>query len=411
MCYGTIPAGYSVTTGGSDCDDNDASIFRLCCTACIGTPTASKKPARPLAIAQSGAATVCPGEIRTYTIATVARACYYIWSLPVGAAIISGDSTNSVTVQYSGGFVANDTISVFGQNGCGNGTARIFIVKRGKAPARPAIPTGQMSGLCMAAGMDYSVSGLPGVSYSWAFSSPLAGTIRNAQGTTITADFDGNWVTGAILITAANSCGTSLPRTVNLRAAPLVSVPVTGPAMVCPNGSGVYSIPAAYGASTYTWTGPAGSSINDGTVTATSTVNTAPKLITTASTVTVTFRLKSGAVRVVAGNDCYDASPKALYVMATCPGPGLRMTQTVETIELFPNPVRDQLNVVFYAADAGNYRISIVDALGREVTSKDEWAMEGSNQQTLEVGHLVTGVYQLTIYGNGLNYREKFVKE
>lgn len=69
----------------------------------------------------TGTSIVCQGEQGVlYVVSTINNALSYVWDLPYGATIVSGDGTRSIIVDY-----ANDaqsgTISVHGQNSCGDG--------------------------------------------------------------------------------------------------------------------------------------------------------------------------------------------------------------------------------------------------------------------------------------------------
>jgi len=56
-----------------------------------------------------------------YSVAAIANATGYNWTLPSGAGIASGANTNSITVDFSGSAVSGN-ITVNGTNTCGNGT-------------------------------------------------------------------------------------------------------------------------------------------------------------------------------------------------------------------------------------------------------------------------------------------------
>ncbi|MCW3083539.1 MAG: hypothetical protein JWP12_905 [Bacteroidetes bacterium] len=87
-------------------------------------------------IAGSDTLTLCPASNSiTYTVSPVFNASYYTWSLPAGATIVSGDSTNSITVNYSNA-AASGNISVFGQNACGVGASSTLNVYVAPVPTQ-----------------------------------------------------------------------------------------------------------------------------------------------------------------------------------------------------------------------------------------------------------------------------------
>jgi gliding motility-associated-like protein len=68
-----------------------------------------------------GPTPVCAGTSGlVYTVVPIGYASGYSWTLPQGFSIVSGDSTNSVTVDVADTAVSG-MISVFGTNSCGNG--------------------------------------------------------------------------------------------------------------------------------------------------------------------------------------------------------------------------------------------------------------------------------------------------
>ncbi len=69
----------------------------------------------------SGYNIVCPGQVGVmYTVAPIAGATGYVWTLPYGAIITAGENTNSISVDFSSGAVSGN-INVYGTNYCGNG--------------------------------------------------------------------------------------------------------------------------------------------------------------------------------------------------------------------------------------------------------------------------------------------------
>ncbi|HEX8514573.1 MAG TPA: FG-GAP-like repeat-containing protein [Bacteroidia bacterium] len=80
--------------------------------------------------------TVCPvsGAV-VYSVPSVFNADNYIWSVPAGASIISGDSTNSITVNFSN-TASSGNITVYGENACGNGMGSVFEVVVNSVPGQ-----------------------------------------------------------------------------------------------------------------------------------------------------------------------------------------------------------------------------------------------------------------------------------
>jgi hypothetical protein len=95
------------------------------------TVTSCTAPAQPGIIAVSGgSAKVCPGDTRTYTIASVAGATSYSWTAPTGGNIVSGQGSTSVTINYTTAFTTNGNISVVANGPCGISPARTLLIQR-----------------------------------------------------------------------------------------------------------------------------------------------------------------------------------------------------------------------------------------------------------------------------------------
>jgi len=86
----------------------------------------------------SGTTTVCKnGSNYIYTVPAITNATAYSWSFPSGTVIVSGSTTNSVTVNFPSSMsITTGNISVFGTNnfGCGNGVASTKAINFDTAP-------------------------------------------------------------------------------------------------------------------------------------------------------------------------------------------------------------------------------------------------------------------------------------
>ena len=82
----------------------------------------------------SGPKTLCQGQTEViYSVAAIANATGYNWTLPTGAAITSGINTSSITVSYSASAISGN-ISVIGTNACGNGASSSITVTVNQSP-------------------------------------------------------------------------------------------------------------------------------------------------------------------------------------------------------------------------------------------------------------------------------------
>ena len=197
-----------------------------------------------------GSTTQCVGTSVTYSVANIAGASSYQWTLPSGW---SGNSTtNSITtvVGANGG-----NISVSGVNSCGTGGAQSINVSVNTAPAVPISISGNLN-VCAASQQTYSVAPVSGASsYTWTL--PLGWT---GSSTSNTIDVNTGTTSGNITVTANNSCGNSAPQSiaVNVGSVPPISSPIAGASSVCAGTSQTYSINPVAGATSYNWTLPGG---------------------------------------------------------------------------------------------------------------------------------------------------------
>jgi hypothetical protein len=88
----------------------------------------------------TGSASVCSGASGVnYSVATIAGATSYIWTIPAGAAITSGATTSHIVVTF-GSAPSSGVITVKGNNTCGSGTASPnFNVTVNAIPATPVV--------------------------------------------------------------------------------------------------------------------------------------------------------------------------------------------------------------------------------------------------------------------------------
>ncbi len=116
----------------------------------------------------SGTASLCPGQVSgvSYSVAAIAGATGYQWTLPSGASILSGANTNSIQVLF-GNLAVSGNISVLGTNACGNGTASSFAVSLLPAPSIPVITVTGNDTACAPGTINLSFTPQAGVSYQW----------------------------------------------------------------------------------------------------------------------------------------------------------------------------------------------------------------------------------------------------
>jgi hypothetical protein len=184
----------------------ESSSSNAVATSDLFTVTVCLPPAQPSTI--SGSASVCSGNNESYSVDDVPGVTY-TWSVPSGWGAISGQGSNSITV--TAGSTGGDII-VTPSNSCGEGTAHTLVVT-----AVSTVPTqpGTISGTNPTpgtTGLIYSVTNVPGVTYTW--SVPSGWSITAGEDTnSVTVTAGASAVSGNISVTPSNSCGNGTART------------------------------------------------------------------------------------------------------------------------------------------------------------------------------------------------------
>ncbi len=234
---------HSVTiTDNSNC----SSIVNFTISGAGGNPD----PAGPI----TGATGACIGTVATYSIAPVANATSYTWTLPTGATGTS--STNSITVTFGGTFTGG-FICVTPNNSCGNGgqtctNISLITVK----PAQPGFIVGNANP-CGPNVFNYSIPPSANAqNYIWTVTGTGV-TILSGQGSnSVQVSIPAGFGQGTINVKVENCIGVTSTRTLALTGIPTHSNALIGPGYVCANTLGVaYTIGTVNGAGTsYAWT-------------------------------------------------------------------------------------------------------------------------------------------------------------
>lgn len=291
------------------------------------------KPATPGVITGPANACIFIGTANeaTYTIRSVTNANSYSWNVPAGATIMShpngtGALDTAITVVFDNSFVSATAISVQSVSGCGSSTARTLAISR-TLPTTPGIITG-VTNACPLMGTDitsiYTVRKVANaLSYNWVVPTGAFASHPNGPGindTIISVVFNNSFISGAITVNAANGCGNSANRLLNItRLVPATPGVINGPTDPCPNVGGTditYTIRKVLNATSYTWTvpsgvtitgHPAGLGIND-----------------TSITVTFDNTVTTGNISVIANNNCSSSVPRNLALARKLPAtPGV----------------------------------------------------------------------------------------
>jgi uncharacterized repeat protein (TIGR03803 family) len=162
---------------------------------------------------------------------------------------------------------------------------------------------------------------------------------------------------------------------------------ISGKKDVICNKKTKYAIAPVAGATSYTWTVPAGASINGS---ATDTV------------VTVLWGTQSGNLSVQAVNDCGKSSKKTIAVSVNCSGKESATVnkEMISQAGVFPNPTNGNATLKFYSENASKYSIHISDFTGRVLLTYEINATAGENIAPLDLSKLSKGFYAVELTGD-----------
>ena len=162
----------------------------------------------PISGASSG---LCGASGVVFSTSGSANASGYLWTVPSGVTLLSGQGSSNITVDISSGF-ATGTLTVQGLNGCGLGSARSLSIQ-----GKPFI-NGSISGtqnICPGAlNVPYGIGTVSGAtSYTW--TPPGGSTVSSGQGTkNILVSYGSTAASNQSLsLRASNACGVSNAKT------------------------------------------------------------------------------------------------------------------------------------------------------------------------------------------------------
>lgn len=281
----------------------------------------------PLPIAANnvvGADTVCQGSTWvSYYIPSITNATGYMWTLPVGASIISGANTNSINVNFANNAVSGN-ITVMGTNSCGNGiVSNSFAVTVNPLPAAAGVILGTDTVCEGQMAVVYSIPAIANASsYNWTVPAG-ASYVTNAGGDSITVDFTNGVMSGNITVEGINTCGVGASAifAVVVNSLPGAAGTITGMNFLCDGLSNVsYAVSSILNATGYNWTVPNGAIIVLGNNT---------------NSITVDFPTGalSGNVTVTGTNTCGNGTTASLAVtVLPLPAVTLNLSPFLDTI-------------------------------------------------------------------------------
>jgi hypothetical protein len=370
----------TLSVKGVNCSGTSVTARTLALTNVTATPTVLNGPSTG----------VCAGTTQTYSTTAVAGATSYVWAVPTGAVINSGQGSTSISVTFPTPFISG-AITVKSATTCYTSAAKSLTVS--SALAQPGVIAGTSTNLCAGGSFTYTIAAITGATgYFW--SVPAGWTITANTGTSITVSIPSTGFTSAtISVAAQNACGYGTARSLTLSALPASPNAIAGSTSVCPSATDlVYSTTAVAGVN-YTWTVPTGATITSGQGT---------------GSVVVNWGTVAGSVSVRASNACgINTTARTLAVsLATCRSFEIVAEETsVETaigteLNVYPNPTTGEAHITFSATAAGTYAMSIDDLQGRVINSTSGAAIEGNNTLDINLSNCSNGVYMIHFMHN-----------
>ena len=278
----------------------------------------------------TGPAYVCKSQTNVvFNIVAVSGATSYTWTKPTGA---TGTSTsNSITLSFSSTF-AGGVLKVKANNLCGSSPDAILTLI---VPSAPPPTPGTISGannICSVGNSIYSIAPVSNATgYNWTITGTGLSIVSGQNTTSIVVAAAAGFTSGIISVKAVNCKGSSANKTKNVYG-PSLSTPAfcnggndNLTVGVCAGSNHDYEVCAIVGATSYTWSAPAGAIINDGLG------NSGNPLTQTQMNpsvneweVSITFpnNFVSGNVTVFASNDCGSTVAVSLPVQSKPNTPG-----------------------------------------------------------------------------------------
>ncbi len=405
ICAGsstTLDAGpgytsYSWTPGGATTQSisvNTGGTFTVTVTNSFGcsgsanvtTTLVNAVPAMPGPIT-GPVSGLCNTNGNVYSIAPVPNTDFYVWNVPTGATIIGPQNGTSITVNYSNFFTAG-LITVAAFNTCGqNPTNNPRQLAVTSLPSVPGAISGPVSGLCQRTGVVYSIASVSAATiYTWTV--PAGVTITAGQGSNaITVSFNGSFIDGTISVLVSNPCGSnSTAATLALQGPTLAPGPITGAIIGdCRLENQVYSIAPVNFATSYTWVPPPRVTILEGQGTTSIKVKFDDEFVT-------------GDLCVYTNTACGRSAYRCLTVSESpCPN-----------FIVYPNPTTGIVKALVKFGPYGKYRLRITNFLTQIVYEK-EFTWNGIDW-ILDLNHIPSGVYDVTIYNDSYKRSTKLVK-
>ncbi|MBC7696056.1 MAG: gliding motility-associated C-terminal domain-containing protein [Burkholderiales bacterium] len=228
------------------CTGANVCINRLVLTLTYAPANQASPATQPGAI--SGLNTFCPGVAQVFSIPAVSNASSYVWSVPAGWTINSGQGSTSINA--TPGSAGN--ICVYASNLCGNSASTCLSTVLNTTSSAPTSVSSSVSSVCGSGTTNLTVNGGSlGTGANWNWYAGGCGGAVIGSGTSISVSASS---TTTYFVNAVGSCNTTACASVQFVVNPIPTANAGATAVLtCANTTAVLS---GSGGGSYSWTGP-----------------------------------------------------------------------------------------------------------------------------------------------------------
>jgi hypothetical protein len=344
------------------------------CSATSSSIAVTVNPSPNAAITAGGGTTFCSGG-NVMLNANTGNGFTYQWKN--NGTVISGATAMNYTATTTG----NYTLSIT-SGGC-SATSSAIAVTVNPLPSATITAAGPTT-FCSGNSVVLNATTGNGYGFQWNNNNtPISG----ATNASFTASTSGNY---SVVVTASSCASTSAGVVVTVNANPPATITATGSSSFCTSGSMVLNANTGNGF-TYLWKHNS---------TAISGAASASYTATASGSYTVS----------VSSNGC--SSTSAAYTIATCPiVTGLNTTTLSGEFNVYPSPITSGMELELKGHASAHVEINITNMLGKRVWSGEENAIGDEYRKNIDISHLPSGIYFVTIKTANLTLLKKILKQ
>jgi hypothetical protein len=327
----------------------------------------------------TGTETVCAGTAGvTYSVASVANAISYVWTIPAGSTIASGANSNVITVDFGSNASSGD-ITVIAENACGYGTSSPTYPVTISQAAAAAGPISGPETVCQeTSGVIYSIAAIANADgYEWTV--PAGAIITGGDNTsTITVDFTNAASSGQVTVAGTNTCGTGPISALT------VAVNPVPPAPVITQNENILTSSAQVGNQWYF----------NGTQIPGATGQTYEAVYIGTYSAMVTI------------NECNSNASNTIYVSSVV---GTNELVEIEKVNVYPNPNNGHFTLSVTIPWKEEFDLRISNELGITVYEKHMLVIDGTLTEAIDLPNIPDGVYSVALIAANKQITRKII--